>query len=120
MGHPCQGFVIRNATDAFKHFDGNCEVVKDYGSMCGDVFLHTWDGGKRVLLRCKACGGYILMQRCEYHGGGGTHYTDYFPVSGPEEVDELNRTLNGWQIEKQLGRWYLVKSYGNVIQWSRE
>ena len=104
MGYPCVGFEMEYVRDAVDHFRGNLELVKDYGGCCGDNLLHEWDDGRRVLFRCKACGGYILKQYSEYHSFSGddsaTAY--YFPVSGPEEAAELNRTLNGEAIVRDF------------------
>ena len=90
MGHPCIGFKEDRAIDAFNHFMGNLERVEDYGDRCEGHFLHTWDDGYRRLLRCRACGGYLLLQSSEFHGfrDDDSYYSDYFPVSGPEEAAE--------------------------------
>lgn len=110
---------MQSAARALGHFDGRLEVVENYGDMCGSVMLHTWDDGKRVLLRCRECGGYVLVQMSEYHGEVDAYYTDYFPVSGPEEAAELNRTLNGWKIEDGFGRRYLIQDNDDAPRWSR-
>lgn len=120
MGHHCVGFDMENAINAFEHFTGNLEVIEDYGSKCGDNWLHTWDDGYRILFRCKTCGGYLLKQSSEFHSftGDDSLYTNYFPVSGPEEAAELNRTLDGWEIEHRFGRRYIIRDNMGAPHWS--
>lgn len=119
-GHPCTGFEMDDAKEVLRHFEGNLEVVEDYGSSCNGHQLHTWDDGGRVLLRCKACGGYLLRQDSEFHGfeSDDAYYTDYFPVSGPEEAGRLNAELDGWQIERRFGRRYLLQDDLAAPRWS--
>lgn len=121
MGHHCIAFDMENAREAFGHFSGNLEVVEDYGDRCGDKYLHTWDDGYRVLFRCKACGGYLLKQSSEFHSftGDDSLYTNFFPVSGPEEAAELNRTYDGWEIERQFGRRYMLRDNRGAPCWSK-
>ena len=121
MGYPCIGLEMEYAVDAFDHFSGNLEVVQDYGWSCGNNLLHAWDEGGRVLFRCKACGGYVLKQSSEFHGFSGDDdlYTDYFPMSGPEEAEELNRTLDGTVIEREFEGNYIIRNHrqGYVGWW---
>lgn len=107
-GKPCIGFSMDDAAEAFEHMDK--EIVKDYGDTWGKNILHTWDDGHRVLLRCKRCGGYMLLQLSEFHGmGDDDYYADYFPVSGPREAEELNEKYDGEEIEESFpGRWMIA------------
>lgn len=110
---------MKDAQDAFRHFDGHLSLVADYGDMCEGHCLHTWDEGGRTLLRCNECGGYLLRQVSEFHGRGDSLYEDYFPVDSPEQAEELNRTLDGWQIEREFGRRYLMRDDLRGARWSR-
>ena len=120
MGHPCIGFKEGRAIDAFEHFRGNLETVEDYGDRCGEHFLHTWDDGRRILLRCKACGGYVLLQKSEFHSfsDDDSYYNDYFPVSGPEEAAELNRKYDGFGIESKFPGRYIIRDNLMAPHWS--
>ena len=120
MGQPCIGFKEDRAIDAFEHFKGNLEVVEDYGDRCGGHFLHTWDDGCRLLLKCKACGGYVLLQKSEFHGftGDDSYYSDYFPVSGPEEAAELNLKFSGDDIEHDFPGRYIMRDNLMAPHWS--
>ncbi len=106
---PCIGFSMDDAEEAYKHMDDR-ERVKDYGDMSGKNILHTWDDGSRVLMRCKRCGGYILLQLSEFHGmEDDSYYADYFPVSGPCEARWINEKFDGERIEKEFPcRWMIV------------
>lgn len=96
----CKGFDLLTAEEAFEHFRGHLSKVKDYGDMCNGHCIHTWDDGKRILCRCSACGGLVLVQESEYHGtDSDDYYTDYFPVDTPEEAEQLNETYGGFDIE---------------------
>lgn len=118
MGHPCKGFEMEDAAAAFEHFKGNLELVEDYGDECGGRWLHAWDDGGRSLLKCRACGGYALLQRSEYHGpDSDSYYRDYFPVSGPEEAAELNERLDGTSIEDEFEGRYLIQDGGKPPSW---
>lgn len=107
---PCIGFSMDDAVKAYEHMDR--ELVKDYGDTCGKNILHTWDDGHRVLVRCKKCGGYMLLQMSEFHGmEDDSYYADYFPVTGPKEAQELNDKYNGEQIEEEFPcRWLIADS----------
>ena len=103
--HPCIGFSMDDPKEALAHIDR--VLVKDYGTQCGKNLLFTWDDGYRALLRCKNCGGYILLQKSEFHGSeSDSYYTDFFPVSGAREARLLNETYDGFEIEKSFPkRW---------------
>lgn len=106
-GKPCIGFSMENAVEAYKHME--TEAVEEYGDHFNNNWLHTWDDGERVLLRCKNCGGYILCQTSEYHGmEDDDYYADYFPVSGSDEAHKLNEQFDGDAIETDFpGRWLI-------------
>lgn len=106
IGMPCAGFSMENAEEAYLHMKEK-EQVQFYGSVCGNNNLYTWDDGYRTLMRCKNCGGYILVQISEFHGmEDDMYYADYFPVSGPEEAGLLNREYDGFAIEEKFpGKW---------------
>lgn len=116
MGKSCEAFLMDDVQKAWEHMD--YEIVKDYGDRCNGHFLHTWDEGKRLLGKCKNCGGYVLVQRSEFHGMDDDYYRDYFPVSSPEEAAELNRKYDGFAIEKQFEERYL-KSTNGALSWSK-
>lgn len=107
MGHACIAFGMDDPREAYAHISRNAKRVAGYGDWCNGHSLHTWDDGSRSLLRCDACGGYLLLQLSEFHGlGHDCYYVDYFPLSGPEEAEGLNATLGGFEIERRFdGRW---------------
>ena len=45
------------------------------------------------------------------------YYSDFFPVSSPEEADELNRRYDGYAIERAFPRRYLMKT-NHLFGWS--
>ena len=96
----CKGFDLPTADEAFEHFSGHLSKIKDYGDWCNGHWLHTCDDGKRILCRCSACGGLVLVQSSDYHGmGDDVYYADYFPVDTPEEAERLNEIYDGGEIE---------------------
>lgn len=114
----CIGFQMENVTDAFWHMD--YEVVEDYGERAYGHYLYTWDEGRRFLGRCKKCGGYILIQRSEFHSfvGEDSCYTDYFPVDSAREADELNQKYDGFEIENKFPGKYMIRD-GLQIGWTK-
>ncbi len=107
------------AEEAWEHLR-EYEKIADFGDEAYGHCLYTWDDGKRVLVRCKKCGGYILIQKSEYHGfsDDDSYYTDYFPVDTPEEADELNRNYDGFSIEMEFPKRYLMRTNGE-LSWSK-
>lgn len=99
MGKPCIAFEMEDVHVAFEHMQP--ETVIDYGEEAYGHDLQPWNEGGRRLCRCKACGGYFLVQSSEYHSfdGDDSYYIDWYPVSGPEEADQLNRLYDGWDLE---------------------
>lgn len=109
--HPCIAFSMDDAEEAYKHIDR--ERVKDYGDRCGKNHLHTWDDGHRLLMRCKKCGGYYLLQLSEFHGmEDDSYYQDLFPVAGPYEARRVNETYDGERIEEEFPhRWMIADGH---------
>ena len=100
----CCMFDNENAQEAYENIE--VEFVEDYGDFCNGRYLYTWDDGGRHLLRCRKCGGYILVQKSEYHNmfdGPDSYYTDYIAVTGPEQARWLNENYSGFELEIVLG-----------------
>ena len=120
MNRACIGFEMDNAEEARIHMD--FEIIENYGDEAYGHILHTWDDGERMLARCRKCGGYILIQKSEFHSfsddGADSYYTDYFPVNGTEEVDELNRKYDGFALETSFPVRFLCETNGRY-HWSR-
>ncbi len=116
----CRAFLMDDPAEAHSHILQKLETVREYGdSACGHL-LHVWDDGCRLLCRCRECGGYILLQKSEYHGmEDDDYYTDFFPVSGPDEADELNQRFDGFEIERVFPHRYLLRTNWHV-SWSRQ
>ena len=111
---PCIAFEMEDAIEAFRHMDR--EIVKKYGAVFEKNILHIWDDGERILYRCRKCGGYILGQFSEFHGGDDDdYYIDYFPVSGAEEAESINRLYNGETIEEKFPKRWMAAD--GVPQW---
>ena len=105
--HPCIAFSMEDAEEAYQHING--ERVKDYGHQCGNNILYTWDDGQRLLMRCKNCGGYYLLQISEFHGVEEDRYDqDLFPVAGPNEAWTINETYDGERIESEFPRRWMI------------
>ena len=118
MQNRCHIFEMKDVSEAFQNKD--FEEVENYGDELYGHFLHTWDDGCRKLLKCRTCGAYVLMQKSEFHSFSDApdgYYTDWFPVSGPEEADRLNREFNGFDIERQYKGRYL-RMTNSLISWA--
>jgi hypothetical protein len=115
----CKAFEMKDARAAREHMD--YEIIKDYGDYAYGHYLHTWDDGKRLLARCKNCGGYILIQSSEFHGAydDDDYYVDFFPVESPEQADELNRLYSGFEIESSFPSRYLMMT-NLQLHWSKQ
>jgi len=74
------------------------ELVKNYGSKCGNNYLYVWDEGERYLTKCKKCGSYVLVQDSEMHMPDHV-YIDYFPVRDENHAMELNKNFGGYELE---------------------
>lgn len=116
-GHACIAFSMSSAFEAWKHMDGY-EVIERYGEQCNGHWLHTWDDGERLLVRCRSCGGYILVQKSEFHGREDDYYTDYFPVASSEEAHALNEWFDGFSIEEGFPDRFLMSTNGR-LSWSK-
>lgn len=102
----CEACKISDPVKALEHID--MKWIKDYGDMAYGHCLHTWDDGQRYLVKCIKCGGYILVQKSEFHGyDHDDYYKDYFFVDGEEEAEELNQKYDGFQLENS-GIQYLI------------
>lgn len=111
----CAAFEMQSPAEAWKHMD--YQIIEDFGDYAYGHHLHTWDDGKRMLVRCKRCGGYILIQKSEFHGYDDDYYTDYFPVSGMAEACRLNKAYDGYEIERKFGKRYLQMD-NLCVHWS--
>ena len=113
----CIAFDMKKPIEAYEHM--SLETVREYGRQAYGHLLYVWDEGERTLMRCRACGGYVLVQQSEYHGmEDDSYYLDYFPVESEEEADELNRKYSGEEIEEQFGDRYLMVTDTSVFVWS--
>ena len=112
MGQACIGFEMEDPIEARKHMQ--LKLLIDYGDHACGHSLQPWDEGGRRLCRCKACGGYVFIQDSEFHAfdRNDSYYMDYYPVSGPEEADALNREFDGWQLEARFPRRFLSCTNG--------
>ena len=120
MNSRCIAFSIKDPKDAWEHMD--LEILENYGDFAYGHFLHVWDDGKRLLARCRKCGGYVLVQRSEYHSfsdDGDSYYTDWFFLDSREDADRLNRSYDGWSIEREYPERYLCQS-NHILHWSKE
>ena len=118
-GKPCEGFFFADPLEAYKHM--KLTGVRNYGDRQYGHTLHVWDDGERILAKCGSCGGYVLIQSSEFHSftdSPDSYYTDFFPVSSPEEADELNRRFDGFEIEREFGERYLMETDGRLC-WSK-
>ena len=116
---PCIGFYMDDAFEAYKHME--TEVVEEYGDRVGPNWLHTWDEGGRRLLRCKKCGGFILYQFSELLSmEDDDYFSDYFPVSGPDEAKMLNEKYDGYAIEAEFPERWLICDPCKAPHWSNE
>ncbi len=116
----CRAFKMTDPDEALAHIGQNWEPVASYGDYAYGHWLHTWDDGSRILGRCRACGGCILLQCSEFHSmmDDDSYYRDYFPVDGADEADALNRAHDGFSLEQHFpGRWLMVTN--GRAAWSR-
>jgi len=98
--YPCHLYGIPDAEEAFRADES--EKIRDYGecvTLEDDSVLHMnypalLDEGGRYLLRCKVCGGLMLVQHamdeCPYQDDPDLYYSDRIPVASVEEADLLN------------------------------
>ncbi len=117
MGKPCVAFQLESASDALKHLYSNSRITTKYGDHFAGNRLHKWEKGERVLFHCQVCGGYYLLQDSEFYDLDGSCCSDYFPVTGPEEAEDLNRRWDGWKIEKCFPEKYLFLDEHGSSHW---
>ena len=103
---PCHIYEMADAKEAYDSFRG--ELIKEYGdevTLDDGTVLHgnyMWDDGSRTLVRCKECGGLLIMQSSEYHSFSDSpdgYYSDWIPVASEEEADLLNILLDAMEME---------------------
>ncbi len=101
----CCLFQCASADEAARSRD--FEVVEDYGDTYCDSdgnavhYLHSWDDGCRMLVRCRKCGALFLMQKSEFHSlKEDRYYIDYFAISSREEALVLNAAYDGFAMER--------------------
>ena len=114
MRKMCEAFQMQDPVEAFQHL--KLRTVENYGGSAYGHSLYTWDRGERWLGQC-TCGGYVLVQESEYNSPNWSEeddYVDYFPVSGPEEADELNRKYDGFSIEREFSGRILYSTNGKL------
>lgn len=103
---PCHIYEIADAKEAYGSFRG--ELIKEYGdavTLDDGTVLHDnymWDDGRRSLVRCKKCGGLLIMQSSEFHSFTDSpdgYYQDWIPVASEKEADLLNILLGAMEME---------------------
>lgn len=110
----CEAFKMELPEDAYNHIQDYI-FVKSYGSEAYGHRLYTWDEGERYLIRCRRCGGLILVQASEHRGlVDDDVYVDYFPVESEDEAELLNEKYNGWKIEGEFNGRYLMLTNGKA------
>ncbi len=122
MDKRCIAFSMKDPNEALEHMHWDGILIK-YGGFAYGHCLYTWDDGERFLVRCSNCGGYILVQKSEFHSfsdGDDDYYVDYFPVDSPEEVDRLNREFDGFTIEQKFPERFLMRTNLYHVKWSIE
>ena len=120
MEGPCIAFSMKDPIMAWSHLRAKKKIIVNYGSSYKGKTIHTWDDGERILYRCELCGGYYLLQDSELHcfsGDDDRYYSDYFPVSDPEEAERLNREYDGLQIELGFPGRFLVQDNDSAPHW---
>ena len=118
---PCIAFAMRDPKMAYEHLQTGSVPVIQYGSTFDGKPIHTCDDGERTLCRCKLCGGYFLVQdseRRDFSTGNDEYFTDFFPVSGPEDAEMLNRKFDGYQIEFGFPGKYLAQDNTSAPHWT--
>ena len=102
---PCHIWGIEDAVKAKDAFRGTAiRIYGDETELEDGTVLHMnymWDDGSRRLLRCSQCGGLVIRQRSEFHGGldDDADYLDWIPVASEEEADLLNILWGPLELE---------------------
>ena len=103
---PCHIYEIADAKEVYDSFRG--ELVKEYGdnvTLDDGTVLHEnymWDDGRRSLVRCKECGGLVIVQSSEYHSfldSPDGYYRDWIPAASEEEADLLSILFDATELE---------------------
>lgn len=116
--HACIGFEMKNVIDAWRHMNGYT-IIERYGDEGNGKYYFTGDEGERYLAKCANCGGYILVQKSEWHGPEDDYYIDFFPVPSPDAAHELNRKFDGYEIELQFPKRYMMSNNLRLC-WSKK
>ena len=96
---PCHLWEMEDANAARKKLQNNMAMVREYGEdtiLEDRTVLHcnyVWDEGDRYLVRCRECGGLVMVQHSEFHStfdDDDDYYSDYIPIASVEEADLLN------------------------------
>ena len=128
MEKACSAFALPTPEEARSHME--LEMIRDFGSFAYGHPLYAWDDGKRMLARCRTCGGTVLIQKSEFHSfsdfSDDGYYTDYFPVKGLADAERWNRRCDGFALESKFpsrylcvtnGRLHWANSGGNEKRW---
>lgn len=114
--YPCHIWEIGDAEEAKDAFEAT--AIRDYGEYTAledGTELHCnymWDDGSRRLLRCDHCGGLVIRQRSEFHGGDDdADYLDWIPVASVEEADLLNILWSPLELEDHPFRHLRANDY---------
>ena len=122
--YPCHIYEIEDPEAAYKALQ--TELIRDYGDTTVDDngrFLHwnhTWDEGGRMLLRCKTCGGLMILQSSEFHSftdDPDGYYSDWIPAASEEEARLLNQLLDVLDFEDYPCR-HLRRNNGRLF-WTK-
>ena len=122
--YPCHIWEIADAKEAYDSFRG--ELIREYGedvSLDDGKVLHwnyMWDDGWRSLVRCRKCGGLLIMQSSEYHSFSDSpdgYYKDWIPAASEEEADLLNILLGAVEMENVSCRH--IRGNNGDIFWKR-
>lgn len=122
---PCHIYDIADAKEAYVSFRG--ERIKEYGddvSLADGTVLHDnymWDDGGRSLVRCKKCGGLLIMQSSEYHSFSDSpdgYYTDWIPAASVKEANLLNILSDVAEMEDAPCR-HIRRNNGEVF-WTND
>ena len=124
-GNRCCLFECQSATQAELLMD--MELIIDYGNQFHNPdgslkhYLHTWDDGYRLLVRCKRYGALFIKQNSEYHGFSNedSYYTDWYQVESKEVAELINAVYSGFSLERNYnGPW--LKKTNDTMHWSLE
>ena len=104
--YPCHICEAQDAGKAYREM--KTDTVRNYSEcVCLEdgKILHwnyTWDDGRRILQRCRECGGLLLRQSSAYHSFSDSpdgYYSDWIPVRDAEEAELLNILMDETEFE---------------------